>query len=104
QVETLVVGPPQAQAPADERAQPMEHVIEPSYGRRSIMQMEFPCSLNCTASTSLRMRKRPRPRASSSCSGLIGSGTAVGSNPGPSSVTFTLIESGTSSTRTSTDL
>ena len=55
-MEILVVGTPQAQSPTDERAQPVEHVIEPSYGRRSIMQMEFPCSLNWTASTSFRMR------------------------------------------------
>ena len=67
--------------------------IEPSYGRRSVMQMEFPCSLNWTASTSFRMRKRPRPPASSSCSGRIGSGTLSGSNPGPSSVTWTRIAS-----------
>jgi len=46
--------------------------------------MEFPCSLNCTASTSLRMRKRPRPPASSSCSGRIGSGTLSGPDKGQS--------------------
>src|SRR3954471_21055181 len=68
------------------------------------MQMEFPCELKCTASTSLRMRKRPRPPSSSSCSGRIGSGTLAGSKPVPSSVTYTLITSVKSSARTSTHL
>ena len=56
ELESPVVGTPQAHPSSDERAQTLEHVIEPPYWRRSIMQMEFPCSLNCTASTSLRMR------------------------------------------------
>jgi hypothetical protein len=47
---------PQAYPSSDECTQTLEQVIEPPYWRRSIMQMEFPRSLNCTASTSLRMR------------------------------------------------
>jgi hypothetical protein len=53
----------------DEGTETFEYEVEPPYRRRSIMQMEFPRSLNCTVSTSLRMRKRPRPVATSSCSG-----------------------------------
>ena len=56
EAERAPVVAPQAHPSADERAEAVEHEIEPSYGRRSIMQMEFPCSLNCTASTSFRMR------------------------------------------------
>ena len=46
---------------AREGAELVEHVVEAPYRRRSIMQMEFPRSLNWTASTRLRIRKRPRP-------------------------------------------
>ena len=55
------VGAPQTHPSFDERAEPVEHVIEPPYGRRSVMQMEFPCSLNWTASTSFRMRIEAAP-------------------------------------------
>ena len=55
-VQASAVRAPKAHPPLDECTQTLEQMVEPSYGRRSIMQMEFPRSLNCTASTSLRMR------------------------------------------------
>ena len=56
QVQVGTFGTPQAHPSVDESAEAVEQVVEAPYERRSIMQMEFPCSLNCTASTSLRMR------------------------------------------------
>jgi hypothetical protein len=55
-MEVAAIGTPEANPGAGKRTQAIEYVIEPSYRRRSIMQMEFPCSLNCTLSTSLRIR------------------------------------------------
>jgi hypothetical protein len=51
-----LVGTPEAHSSSDERTQTFQQVIEAPYCRRSIMQMEFPRSLNCTTSTSFRMR------------------------------------------------
>jgi hypothetical protein len=56
EAEGAPVEAPQAHPSVDERAEAVEHEIEPPYGRRSIMQMEFPCSLKRTSSTSFRMR------------------------------------------------
>ena len=60
---------PQPHRSSGERAKAFENLVEPPYGRRSVMQMEFPCSLNSTESTSLRIRYSPRPPSVSSCSG-----------------------------------
>ncbi len=56
QAEDAPVVAPQAHASVDECPEAVDHEIEPSYGRRSVMQMEFPCSLKLTSSTSFRMR------------------------------------------------
>jgi hypothetical protein len=53
--------PPQAKLPLRQGTEMVEERIEPPYGRRSVMQMEFPCGLNETASASFWIIRRPRP-------------------------------------------
>ena len=79
-----VEAPEAHRVPRTSAPRPSSTCVEPPYGRRRVMQMEFPCSLNSTASTSWRMRKRPRPTGVVE---LLGRGSAParasGSKPGP---------------------
>src|SRR5690606_28697270 len=68
----------------------------------STIVMELPRSLNSTWSIKLRIRKIPRPHGRARLPGSVGSQTACGSNPRPSSVTRTVTSLGLTfaSTRT----
>ena len=45
-LQIAAIGTPEAHPGTNQRTQAIENVVQPSYRRRSIMQMEFPCSLN----------------------------------------------------------
>lgn len=59
--------------------------------RARVIQIVFPRWLNSTWSARLRIRNRPRPIGRASPLGRVGSGTWLGSKPGPSSVTSSRI-------------
>src|SRR3989441_9340522 len=90
----LAVEPPHPEPRAGEALERGHEPLEPAsrdrvFGQpaRSVRHTEFPFSLKTTRSTSLRSTNRPRPSSRSSRSGSVGSGTAAGSKPAPSSVT-----------------